>query len=74
MNKPEQTPINKYIDRIVDLIATHEGACARNRKADRVEFWIGRPNYTIVVVVTYAELERCMNLACYPEQLIKYIE
>lgn len=69
-----QSQLDNYVERIVQLIATHEGACARNRKIDKIEFWIGRPNYTIVVPITYKELERCMNLACYPESLIKYIE
>lgn len=71
--KPEQTPLQKYIDNIVDRIATKEGACTRNRKSDKVEFWIVRPNYTVHASVTYAELERCMMLATYPDQLLKYV-
>jgi hypothetical protein len=74
MNAPEQTLLQKYIDRLVDLIAQKEGGCSRLRKSDKVEFWIHRPNYTTVVTVEYTELERCMNLASYPDHLIKYIE
>ena len=66
--------INNYIDNLVFKIAAKEGGCSRNRKPEKVEFWIYRPNYTTVVTVTYVELERCMMLACYPEHLRKYIE
>jgi hypothetical protein len=66
--------INNYIDNLVEKIAKKEGGCSRNRKAEKVEFWIHRPNYTTVVTVTYVELERCMMLATYPEHLRKYIE
>ncbi len=66
--------VYNYIDNLVEKIATKEGGCSRNRKPEKVEFWIHRPNYTTVVTVTYKELEKCMMLACYPEHLIKYIE
>ena len=66
--------IYNYIDNLVEKIARKEGGCSRNRKAEKVEFWIHRPNYTTVVTVTYSELERCMMLATYPEHLRKYIE
>jgi hypothetical protein len=66
--------INNYIDNLVEKIANKEGGCSRNRKPEKVEFWIHRPNYTTVVNVTYVELERCMMLATYPEHLRKYIE
>jgi len=66
--------VNNYIDNLVKKIAAKEGGCSRNRKPEKVEFWIHRPNYTTVVTVDYKELERCMMLATYPEHLIKYIE
>jgi hypothetical protein len=74
MNALEPTQLQKYIDNLVEKIAAKEGGCSRNRKPDKVEFWIHRPNYTTVVTVTYKELEKCMMLACYPEHLRKYIE
>jgi hypothetical protein len=74
MNSPEPTQLQKYIDNLVDKIASKEGGCSRLRKATKVEFWIHRPNYTTVVTVDYSELERCMMVAGYPEHLIKYIE
>jgi hypothetical protein len=66
--------VNNYIDNLVKKIAAKEGGCSRNRKPEKVEFWIHRPTYTTVVTVDYIELERCMMLATYPEHLIKYIE
>jgi len=74
MNALEPTQLQKYIDNLVEKIAAKEGGCSRNRKSDKVEFWIHRPNYTTVVTVTYQELDRCMMLATYPEHLRKYIE
>jgi hypothetical protein len=74
MTTPEQTPLQKYIDRLVDLVAQKEGGCSRLRKPTKVEFWVHRPNYTTVVTVDYTELERCMMVAGYPEHLRKYIE
>jgi len=74
MTTPEQTPLQKYIDRLVDLVAQKEGGCSRLRKPTKVEFWVHRPNYTTVVTVTYEELERSMMVAGYPEHLRKYIE
>jgi hypothetical protein len=36
--------IYNYIDNLVEKIAKKEGGCSRNRKAEKVEFWIHRPN------------------------------
>jgi len=46
MNAPEPTQLQKYIDNLVDKIASKEGGCSRLRKATKVEFWLIYYNFS----------------------------